>query len=562
MEENKLKFIDNHIWDNDKVGSFFPIKVLLRRDDYKEILDKTENTWIYLWMNNGISDYENSNSLLNLGLNKTFFVFQEMELVISFLVRSTDNDNLINVLEDIRLSLQNFMFSLEMSNYCIAFTEFRKVLEGMLWIELFKKDINNLNREKLTDSTFMDEWRNHLPEYINFWKMLSKLVHHSNKKKQLVIFNAHPNIYDSANELEKYLIEVVKIAPMMLEQVYSLREIFDNQHYILKLKELFKIMFKNTPSMRDKDVFNANSLIKATNNLFLEKSNEEILNKIKETHHKKYIMKFIEDYVVYLMMGYGMDITFCHGVNKYAEKVYMDYDVLKLFQDSKFLYYNKRYNKPYKELSKWSSDMNLCPYLFFGFSTTTKILWNVMLEDARLTLLTLTFYAMIIMKYELENDFNNPTLHCVRTYIEECLFSFACSKYEMYGFYKSFADLIKSTGVKLRYVGDDYKFKRHLLIKDRISYSDNYGKSTGERNEILEFQDNVLWLIEDYLCDFFKCSIEEVYKNNEDLLEILEKYLTTTEALLIDRMTECLEFYMFLNNSKGEDWEKYISEYK
>lgn len=117
-------------------SSFDYIRILFSLEDEKfdELINDYDFKIKPLFSMNLIYPFGQLNEVGGKELWKTCVFFSEVEMTYYFISQNCENNKFTNLLDDIRISLQNFLILLNFRSYHSAFSELRKVLEGVLYI--------------------------------------------------------------------------------------------------------------------------------------------------------------------------------------------------------------------------------------------------------------------------------------------------------------------------------------------------------------------------------------------------------------------------------------------
>jgi hypothetical protein len=127
INEEKLKTITG-------LKTFDPIRVLFSISDsqFDKLMTDSNFHIKPLFMLNSLYPNGMNDGVGTSELAKTCLMLGEVMTTYHMIVQNINNKNLKNLLEDIRISIQNFLIFLNFKSYYGAFTELRKVIEGIL----------------------------------------------------------------------------------------------------------------------------------------------------------------------------------------------------------------------------------------------------------------------------------------------------------------------------------------------------------------------------------------------------------------------------------------------
>ncbi len=152
-----------------------------------------------------------------LELGKTLSRFDTLQITLSFLNSIVEDENINNLIEDTRMSIQNFCMFLNFKSYYSAFFELRKVLESLIWFKMLELDIEFLNNNQRLDNSqsYKKLFQAHFPELLILYQELSRLSH-VQKKKAPVTFNIN-----DAYQQKDYLFDYLSLIDQNWETIYN-----------------------------------------------------------------------------------------------------------------------------------------------------------------------------------------------------------------------------------------------------------------------------------------------------------------------------------------------------
>ncbi|TCG12108.1 hypothetical protein [Mycoplasma todarodis] len=291
-EDFTLRTLDTH-----PQKTFSPMRMILRNDIlYKEVLNFYDNPGknkrneliiktIFSW--NEIFPF-GFHTFSEIDINKTFSFLDTFQVVLSFIVSGMEECREKEILEDIRIAMQEFVvFSINKAHYS-SLASYRKVIEGTLWIKhLLKRTFPK--EGKINSKKNISEQLDEFPNMKEYYKVSSKLIH--SKKKYF--FNFTPTTkQDDLNNFYKLIKNCFDELSTIYNSIFDIDWINENQvlnrfskiyNRLLKFNGTqdlnnYKIVLKNNSEDFNHGLALYHSLNKNKNSVF------ELLL-IKDTYH-------------------------------------------------------------------------------------------------------------------------------------------------------------------------------------------------------------------------------------------------------------------------------------
>ena len=184
-------------------STFSPIRDLILLDDAKWEILENDNSLNTL---GAIERLFSINEIYPSGLDGAFknelglFLAQldTFQVTLSFLSSITIERPVLNILNEIRMAIQNFSMLLDMKSYYSAFQNFRKMLEGVLWIDYIKNDFKNIP-DTITTREYSKKLSEINPVLGDAYSKFNSLFHYKNATPYLNInkfYNKEDDLYD------------------------------------------------------------------------------------------------------------------------------------------------------------------------------------------------------------------------------------------------------------------------------------------------------------------------------------------------------------------------------
>ncbi len=473
--EFKISNLDTSI---DK--TFSPIRILLKDNkSYNNILlnvfniERKNENWTLL------ETLFSWNEIFPLGLNwslglelgKTIAFLDTFQINISFIVSGMKNCKEKDILEDIRISMQNFIYFIVIGSFYSAFGEYRKIIEGAIWINALK------NKKEIKDSRidYEESYSKQLNDYKNmkeYYKYSSNVLIHTKEpiylnwttksennitnKLQTLIQNCYSEmreVYDSIFQIDWIQNnEVIKKYSRLYFEIEKLRSSYNlidhpiaYEDYETEIQKYFykRMNFFNALTIKErKKMINdyKNDLSYLSNNAFeryynIVRTNDEKLYPLKNIRMINIAKKFNNKYFLEI-------ITFISNLNIFKNKLELDELKKKI---------NLRYTSHRDEINQ--------------------------LMDIAISL------------FSLEININYKFIRQTRLVIEDLIFN------TLYGkLFNMSINILFSLLEKKIEIPKNISKNKHIIFKDRILYVDNEGKKTGKENNEEIIKDTIKYL--------------------------------------------------------------------
>ncbi len=468
------------------VKSFDPIRIILKSSDKKfnEVIRDKSFLIEPLFMINemfpiGMDDFKYS-------LGKTSALLDTIQVTISLIVQNCENERFINLLEDIRISLQNFLYLLNLKSFYTSFSELRKTLEGVLWIILIHEDENNLNNEKINEvNNYSDLFKKYVPELLGLWRLLSKTTHSKNKS---MIFNI--NIYyktkDFVNEI---ILELQKCSQIIYDKLNLIISIFDEQKY--KVLKRYK---------------------KLLNKLWSEREKYNLID-FPPVNHLHYFPPKLQSLLEKNIKNKGIDESdYCSLINNYiigmenSENYILE---IKTTNYNKLILQERHIKDSIKYISKKLISKSTIMPIIHSEDFILEILRSTFDDEkiftennavlSNLWIKQLKSFAIVLYGIEIKMG-GSLNIAILKSLIEELMFNLIAGKLECYLFLNFFVEFGKNAFKQKIKINSNFIKYRHLQISDRILYKSIHdGEETGVVSGTKESMDIILELIENII---------------------------------------------------------------
>ncbi len=262
MFKSLLYFETNFITSSDSLRTNFPIKQLIQKNNFNEII-QDEKVFVQplFLLNFNLCNPFNNVFIDKYKLHKSFANIVELDTILKFLMGGThslaNNDDskkaLHKFINSTRTALLNFVKFFDNGCYCISFLEFRKILEALLYVrKIIKADndqeIKNILEVSITN--FREEFINNKREndtrlyndiIYNTWCDISELLHGVQDNKKTFMFD------DFNGWICTILSKISLVLSIIVKEFKTLLYIFDESYLISNfLRLLSKYESENT----------------------------------------------------------------------------------------------------------------------------------------------------------------------------------------------------------------------------------------------------------------------------------------------------------------------------
>lgn len=497
----KLKIDEDKLKEITGVKCFDPIRALFVINDHKFnilISDKKFNIGPLFLLNilfpNGLIS-----AVGQIELRKTCLLLDEIIITYSLIVQNSNNEHLNNILEDIRITIQNFLFSLNLKSYYVAFTELRKIIEGVLWIQVLKNDINELNNSQINDydkNTYNKLIAEHAPELKNLWNMLSKLIH---MKKSIISFNT--NIYyQEPDNIYIFVLELQKTSEIIYNKLNEVLNFFkESNHKVINRYE------KMIEKFHQEEGF-LNCLDQAAKNDFVFRHDDETQKELVKIFNTNNELRVFATNVDLKENKTKLIILYRVGLINIKNIVIHDINHNNISENINDINNSLRIMisiLPKKEEFK----LNHFSKIYYDTKIINEFVHNNSLEKSYETYFDIfeMLFEICTSLFEKELVFKgNLNIAILRSLIEDLIHSFVIKKYECYPFFSYIAEFVEKVfDYKIIGIQKFVKY-RHIQKDGRILYH-NFNENTvsGEvnnSNEIFEIFITALSEITILLC--------------------------------------------------------------
>lgn len=471
LNEEKIKKING-------LSTFDYIRILFSLEDekFEELINDCDFKIKPLFSMNLIYPFGQLNEVGGKELLKTCVFFSEIEMTYSFICENCESNKFTNLLDDIRISLQNFLILLNFKSYYSAFSELRKVLEGVLWIQSINEDPNNLNEEQINnfdDKTYGKLFKQYSPELIPLWKILNKLTH---IQKVPISFNIN-KYYNTIDYLYNLVIVLQKVWSIIYVKLNIVLIIFEKHNY--KLITRYRKML-NKLHLENEELEIKNEIPSSANYVEYNKSDQKLLLKIFENNNIN-----LEYEKGHLLQRYWNRLV---NIEEYIFTINRkDYELE--IKSTQYVTSCIKYMRTKISGYKWFSSLIFYDYFYSINLYNTHHSLRLNTNDSERELLNY-LKSICLELFSRELIYNgNKNIAILRTLIEEFIFNFIVQKIECYNFLNYIYEFLNEFfSYKIKTWKKFNKYK-HILYKERILYYSKIKDSTtGEAtntNEIL-----------------------------------------------------------------------------
>ena len=214
--------IDNLSLDPER--SFSPIRLILKDENlYNKVMDDDDEASIFF----KLSMKGNS---LNLGNEINSYFYKELKgffdwgdsflTYLQFLVSNSNRIKFIEILEDARISIQNFRYLIQFNNIFDSLVEYRKIIEGALWVSNYVSNPSLDFNKYLNHEESFTKKLEQFPGAKNAFKIISKYIH-----KDILHFDMNVNNFSEIKDIIKLINNSFEDIKTMYERIYQIEEL-------------------------------------------------------------------------------------------------------------------------------------------------------------------------------------------------------------------------------------------------------------------------------------------------------------------------------------------------
>ena len=226
--------------------SFSPIReiILLSDDKWEKFVKDNSTLTIY-----SIESIFSINEIYPEGLSGVFkyelgrfmATLDTFQCSLSFLCLLINNKEFQSVINDYRIAIQNFQVYIENKSFYSAFMEFRKMLEGILWM---RKIINDNIVPKIITKMKYQELLNQInPKFGDAYSKFNYLFHYHKEETPFMGIN---RIYNEKDHLYKFLNIIDDIANIYEDEINLFISSFNNKTW-----KRYKVILKKLDDARN-----------------------------------------------------------------------------------------------------------------------------------------------------------------------------------------------------------------------------------------------------------------------------------------------------------------------
>lgn len=415
--DNKIKYITNPLSDL-LLDNSWPLEMLIKEKSFNGINEKLDDSIVlYFLFNCQLKLFNESNWVKLMGMPKTLSYMQELNSTFAIVLHHTDNIRLIDLVNETRDCLNNFIKAMETESFYIAFCEYRKLIESAIWFRKVIENVENLELDRVDrDDSYKGEIRKYFIELLEYYEASSDIMHNY-KRKDIVYFNLN-DVYrfDGSFDYLSYFMDMIsKTAETLYENLTSIIDVFEPNQEIKNYKKLLKKVCEIREYKQLSDNFNEKresfAFFRFDNSV--QERIENILVKDRYTQEDinvlyKYYAEWISDRL--LMMTKNLCDNMC-SVNY----INQNYDIGTLFNKTRLLK-----NVKNTSIRKVNFDNN---YLLTTFLFDKKLLMPTIPNYDSYALLC--YKACLIFLKEINIKFKCLELGILRSYVEDFLISYA-----------------------------------------------------------------------------------------------------------------------------------------
>ncbi len=240
--DNKIKYITNPLSDL-LLDNSWPLEMLIKEKSFNGINEKLDDSIVlYFLFNCQLKLFNESNWVKLMGMPKTLSYMQELNSTFAIVLHHTDNIRLIDLVNETRDCLNNFIKAMETESFYIAFCEYRKLIESAIWFRKVIENVENLELDRVDrDDSYKGEIRKYFIELLEYYEASSDIMHNY-KRKDIVYFNLN-DVYrfDGSFDYLSYFMDMIsKTAETLYENLTSIIDVFEPNQEIKNYKKLLK----------------------------------------------------------------------------------------------------------------------------------------------------------------------------------------------------------------------------------------------------------------------------------------------------------------------------------
>lgn len=288
--------LDNLSIDNEK--TFSSVRFILKEDElFQQVINKDPEALNYLFFamkGNGLNLGKKENSFFYKELSSFFNWSNSFVTYIHFVVSNSMRGEFIQTLEDARMSIQNFRYLIQFSNVYDALVEYRKIIEGALWvIEYYENPSIKFNEHLNHEISFMERLEKY-PNVKKVYKTISLYMH-----KKSLLFDENVKDVTKIADVLKLLKSSFEEIKTMYSLLFCVKELATSLP-LKRMESLHNVYYKMERKTGANIHIVEHVIIKSAATLYMEgKSKQDII----EIHNKSFDVFFEKTFEKYTYLN-------------------------------------------------------------------------------------------------------------------------------------------------------------------------------------------------------------------------------------------------------------------